>query len=531
MSWSRPEYARIATLIGERTGLAFPAARRRDVEEALGRALTHGATDADRLRDLLADNTAARDELIAELTIGETYFFRDPEQFQLLREDIIPSLAELRGDAPLRMWSAGCASGEEPYSLAILAGELELSGRTHVVGTDISRVRLAAAQRGVYTKWSLRGVRDDVVDRCFSRAGKTFTLRPDLRERVDFRYLNLAEDRYPSLATGIWGFDVILCRNVLIYFDRDTVARVAQRLIESLSEDGWLLLGASDPAIGEMVDCDVVLTRGGLAYRRRGRGTDGLHAAVSVHTGAQPWIDAPQSAWTPAGAGGTAPTTTSSASSEWWSLADDAVLASGDAPVHVREPVHEPAGHEANGATESRAAPAADAQAPDVPDAVRAAYAAHDYARTAELATRHIATHDTPALRAVQIRALANLGDLEAAGRAVASALDVHRTSAELLYLHAVLLAEAERHRDAAAAARRALYLDRSLVVAHTALAAAQRRTGDASGARRSLRTAEALLAALDPATPVHCADGETAGRLLANVQAQLRLAGAGSAA
>src|SRR5690606_16802025 len=107
-------------------------------------------------------------------------------------------------------------------------------------------------------------------------AGNRYVLRPKFREAVDFRYLNLAEDIYPSLTTGIWGFDVILCRNVLIYFDRLTIARVAQRLIDSLAEDGWLLLGASDPAPSEESECDVVLTPSGRAYRHPGQGSGGL---------------------------------------------------------------------------------------------------------------------------------------------------------------------------------------------------------------------------------------------------------------
>src|SRR5690606_655500 len=107
-----------------------------------------------------------------------------------------------------------------------------------------------------------------------------------IRQHVDFRYLNLAEDSFPSLATGIWGMDVILCRNVLIYFDADTVERVARRLLASLSEDGWLLLGGSDPPISEIMECDVVVTDAGLVYRRK-------HAAGGHDMRPQPESSAP----------------------------------------------------------------------------------------------------------------------------------------------------------------------------------------------------------------------------------------------
>ncbi len=508
MGWSRPEYAELAALIRERTGLTFPAARQADMEEALRRALDDQAEDPDRLRRLLAHNSAARDELIASLTIGESYFFRDPGQFAILREEVLPALAERRGDATLRLWSAGCAAGEEPYSLAILCEELGLHGRASVLGTDISRVRLSAAQRGIYTKWALRGMTAETIERYFTRQGKSYTLRAPFREHVDFRYLNLAEDQYPSLTAGIWGLDVILCRNVLIYFDHDTVVRVAQRLIDSLSEDGWLLMGASDPALSELVDCDVVLTRSGLAYRRPGRSDELQISVPAVEPGEQPWLDTP-AAWSPDAAQPSAADEAASVgAAEWWELADDAEAmgAAARQPVSAATmPVDLPAAREA-------------------PEPVRAAYAARDYPRAARLAAELLTAHDSPALRVLQVRALANVGDLAAAGEASAAALERHRGSAELMYLHAVLLSEAGRWRDAAAAARRALYLDRSMVVAHIALALALKRLNDDAGALRAFHNADALLNGLAAEEPVAAADGETAGRLRASVRAQLRV-------
>lgn len=525
MAWSRPEYAQLATLIAERTGLSFPAARRPDVEQALGRALAERSIDLERLRGLLAGNTAARDELIANLTVGESYFFRDPAQFAVLREELLPDLAEQRGSSALRLWSAGCAGGEEPYSLAILCDELGLRNRSSVLGTDISRVRLANAQRAVYTKWSLRGLTDAAIEHYFLERGNAYTVRPQFREHVEFRYLNLADDHYPSLTAGIWGIDIILCRNVLIYFDQETVARVARRLIDSLSEDGWLLLGASDPAISEFVECDVVLTRSGLAYRRPGRGGRGRHV-VPAYVGEQPWLETPPDHWGDAAEPVAVPppgdAATTDGATEWWDVEDDAVaVQTGVADtVQVADPD----------------APALDADAApvrtldggalgrSVPDTVRAAYAARDYARAAEQAAQLEGAHDSAELRVLHIRALANLGDLAGAGRVTAAALEKYRASAELMYLHAVLLSEAGRWRDAAAAARRALYLDRSLVVAHFALADALRRAGDERGAHRALCNADALLADWPLDVVVPATDGETAERLRANVRTQLRL-------
>jgi chemotaxis protein methyltransferase CheR len=460
--------------VRRRTGLVFPASRRSALEAGLHTAMRRaGVTDPEVYLGRLGVQPELLDDLVGEITVGETYFFREPRQFAVIREEILPALVSARSrDRPLRVWSAGCASGEEPYSLAILVRELGLGGAVHIVGTDLSRAALAKAVRGRYTRWSLRGVPDDVVQTYFTQAGNHFDLAPAVRAAADFRYLNLADDNYPSLSTGVWGMDLIICRNVLIYFDAATVARVAHRLIDSLSENGWLLLGASDPMLADLVPCEVVVTRAGLAYRRAAVGR-----LVFPTAAAQPLVE-PFAA-----------------------------------PV-AEPPAMMPA------ETVDREHPAAD----DAEAAVRW-YATRDYARAVESAERVVRRNGSEATPwIVLVRAHANRGDLAAAGRACATALEHHPGTAELHYLHAVLLSEAERVADAAAAARRALYLDRSLVVAHLALGGALGRLGDTDGARRAFRNAERLLAALPPDTVVPASDGEPAGRLLEMARVQMRL-------
>src|SRR5690606_3677293 len=154
-----------------------------------------------------------------------SYFLRDTGQFTLLRS-LLPQLAELRGTLPVRVWSAGCATGEEPYSVAILSEQLGLRDRVSILGTDISRARHAPARRAVEPPSPLGGRAVDVTRRFCDRRGDVCPIRRQWRERGELRYLNLSEDRCPSLTAGLWGMDVILCRNVLIYFDRETITRV-----------------------------------------------------------------------------------------------------------------------------------------------------------------------------------------------------------------------------------------------------------------------------------------------------------------
>ncbi|MDB4898535.1 MAG: putative chemotaxis protein methyltransferase, partial [Gemmatimonadetes bacterium] len=231
---------------------------------------------ADALRDAVQTRGDARDALLAELTVGESYFFRESGQLDILRTEILPELRTRRGvDRPLRLWSAGCASGEEPYTVAIMLREEGWPHPARLLATDVAVPRLDAARRRRYTKWALRGVSEQRIDRWFERKGALFQLDETIRAAVDFRPLNLIADDYPSPANATDAQDVILCRNVLIYFDMAAVERIAAGLLASLAPDGWLLLGASDPPLAGLVPCEVVLTSGGVAYRRADRKPDG----------------------------------------------------------------------------------------------------------------------------------------------------------------------------------------------------------------------------------------------------------------
>ncbi|HSJ08487.1 MAG TPA: protein-glutamate O-methyltransferase CheR [Longimicrobiales bacterium] len=484
--WSSPQMAAAAELIRSTTGLVFPAVRAADVEAVIERAMSRrGVRDGAAMLALLRDDDRLREDVVAELTIGETYFQRDPLQLQMLKERILPGLLASRpADLSIRVWSAGCASGEEPYSVAMLFDQLGAAPRAQIVATDISRERLATAQRGSYAKWSLRSIDDELRERYFIRRGPYHDLSPSLRQMVDFRYLNLAEDHYPSLSTGIWGMDVILCRNVLIYFDRDTVARVARGLIDSLSEEGWLLVGASDPAISDYVECDVVVTNAGLAYRRRGvdRSAGVIVPAPPRYEPAQPEEEAPD----------TAPDLS------YADVPGDEPAITADATPPAGVPVDSP---------------------------ILVAYARRDFAAVGAVAAREAAGRRLSEPEwAAWLRALANQGRLQDATAVTSRALAESGARPELLYLNAVLLLETGRAADALEIARQALYMDRGMEMAHITLADALRRTGDVAGARRSLRNAVSLLAARPADDEVPAADGETAGQLLELVRVKLAL-------
>ncbi len=484
--WTQPEFAAIAIALNETAGLVFPANRRESAESGMRRAMAAACiSDPTELRRAIRAAGEVRDILITELTIGETFFLREHGQFDFLRHTVLPQLRLAATDHPVRMWSAGCATGEEPYSIAMTLREAAWPGKASILGTDLAFARLIAAKRARYTAWSMRGVSDAIVSRYFERQGKQFLLRSDVRKDVEFRVLNLASPDYPSMSSGVEQMDVIFCRNVLIYFDLATIAKIAARLIASLAPGGWLFLGASDPSIAEFVPCEVVLTGAGLAYRPPGT-TTGTRAASFTDLG--PWshrdvprfdptvLDEPEVV-EPSLESVTAP--------------EDIVVA----PVDRQTPVH---------------------RVTEADDSYDTAYARADYDAAARLARESIDRgDDSEDAWIVLVRSIANRGDLNAAGEACASALDHHRMSIELTHLHAVLLAEAGRYGDAAVAAKQALYLSPHYTIAHLALGDALSRTGDIPNARKAFRNAETQLQGFAPDLPVPGGDGAEAAQLL----------------
>lgn len=200
--------------------------------------LLGGHTDAGRLE---------RREFIIRLTVGESYFFRDKGQFELIRSRILPELVRLRrAEKTLRIWSAGCSSGEEAYSMAMLVDELlpeRGSWEVSITGTDIKEELLRKAEAGRYGEWSFRDMPGDIRRRYFRRSGDVWELDEEIRRMVKFRQGDLLEDEYPEYGNGLHDMDLILCRNVFIYYRRPAVTLIAAKLAATLRDGGYLLTG------------------------------------------------------------------------------------------------------------------------------------------------------------------------------------------------------------------------------------------------------------------------------------------------
>jgi chemotaxis protein methyltransferase CheR len=307
------DYWRFRDLILARTGMLF-GPRRRDalahgLSAAAGRTGRENLGQYYRLLQWAKTDSEPWDDLLGAITVGETYFFRNPAQFDALRYHILPDLiARHRDDRRLRIWSAGCATGEEPYSLAILLRQL-LPDIAHwnifVLATDINKQALRWADEGRYREWSFRrtdpaihapyftkrngpfdlaqdkpfdlaqdkpfdlaqdkpfdlaqdkpfdlaqdkpfgGAQGKPLDYARNSQDKYFELSPQVRKMVAFAYLNLVEDSYPSLTTNTNAMDLILCRNVAIYLPEAVIQEMVERFHRCLVPEGWLIVGAAE---------------------------------------------------------------------------------------------------------------------------------------------------------------------------------------------------------------------------------------------------------------------------------------------
>jgi chemotaxis protein methyltransferase CheR len=256
--------AKLAELVAGYAGLRPPlwvlAARAADRVRALGVKDVRAY-----LRALEAEGGARELAALAEtLRVGETRFFRHKAHVSALRRVVVPELAALRAEAKrVRAWSAGCATGEEAYTLAILlAGGLGAGWTVEVVATDISDDALAHAERGRYPKQAVANVPEADRRRWFHAAGDGVEVAPELRAMVRFEQRNLLEPLQPR------GLDVIFCRNVLIYFDGEARTRVLDRLIESLDPGGFLFLGYAETLRGHGDPLTAIRTSDGVVYQK-----------------------------------------------------------------------------------------------------------------------------------------------------------------------------------------------------------------------------------------------------------------------
>ena len=261
-------------VVERRLGLSFDDAKLEMLREVFARRLLAGSDAARAYLATLDDdekNAAELRELGRELTVGETYFFRHREQFAAFSEVALPDrLQRDRSPRELRILSAGCASGEEPYSIAVrvLSHGIPLGVRVSIRGVDVNPVALEKAKRARYSAWSLRETSAEDRSRWFITQGRDHVLPTEVQELVSFEQGNLADDDSPLFAPDT--YDIVFCRNVLMYFSPTRTIDVIARLARSLLPGGYLFLGHAETLRGLSHDFHLQHTHNAFYYRRKG---------------------------------------------------------------------------------------------------------------------------------------------------------------------------------------------------------------------------------------------------------------------
>ena len=494
-----------ASLIAERMGLNFPEDRWPDLVKGLEKtAQCLGLESSHALVARLLSHSFGQREvqaLAAHLTIGETHFFRSPDTFAMLQSWLLPELiaAQQNTTRRLRIWSAGCATGQEPYSLAILISRLipdRADWDVTILGTDVNHEVFATAGKAEYTQWSFRGTPSWVVNGYFTRTPEgRYLLDPAIRDMVTFRYLNLVDDVYPSLGSDLHDFDLILCRNVLMYFSRETATRVADRLHRSLREGGYFLVTPSEASREIQGDLTSLMSNGEIIYKKapkiNGAGQGDPHGLVAERRAAEQ--PAHKTHARPAAAAASHPQRAAHESKEQRH------------PAASAKPAHAP----------RKAAPSegprVDRRGKNRP------FAAYAEKLAAEAATRPAKETD-PVEAAREARLLADRGELGHALARCESALDCDKLNPSLYYLKASILQELGRPDEAEQALQSTLFLDGSFALARIMLGAIARNQSRSGEAAKHFREALVLLAQMPSNTVLPETDGLTAGEMAETV-------------
>lgn len=469
-------------------GLSFPKEKWADLERGIrSAACEFGFGEAEScIRWLMSSHLSKGhvETLASHLTVGETYFFRDRKCFRILEEHILPELIRSRreNERYIRIWSAGCATGEEAYSIAILLRKMIANIKDWnitILATDINPHFLEKAADGAYSEWSFRDTPTHVKERYFRKRRKgCFEILQGIREMVTFSYHNLVEDAYPSLLNNTNAMDIILCRNVVMYFSKGPAEEVLRNLSRCLVDGGWLIVSAVEVSLLPSSQVSVVNLEGAILYRKEplppGQSIPGESICpIYGEIKTQPF------------------------------QASDPVYAPPEVtqPEETGEPAHEvrkqPAGLQ----------PYKEALA---------LYEQCCYAEAAEKISALLSlNHDDAKARALMARIYANQGKLAEAVEWCEKALAADKMDPFLHYLFATILQERGRTEEAVTELKRALYLDQNFVLAHFALGNLRGRQGKVKESRKHFENALSLLSSYRREDVLWESEGMTAGRLL----------------
>ena len=473
--------------IAAHLGLNFPVTHWTDLERGIKSSCHElGVKTAESFISMMlsAQLPAGYLEVLAtHLTIGETYFFRETPGLNAFSNHILPALVEQRRDKEqeIRIWSAGCCSGEEPYTIAILIYESipdPENWKISILATDINRNFLEKAINGVYSSWSFRDTAPRIMEKYFTASGKDYRIHSHIQKMVGFSYMNLVEDNYPSAASKTDRLDIIFCRNVLMYFTPDQISRVSHRFCQSLKENGWLITSPVEvssvyfPQFSQVYNSEAILLRKQKAEKR------GILDHVFTRSKSFQQVSKPPSTEV----GKTKKT--------------NQKKATGAAKTAIPETTVIPK--------------------TSLKDEAEALYRSGRYQHVIALLKDLDGTSQSdPEIIMLKSRALANLGLLDQARQCMDQLSEVSHLGSGYYYLLATILQESMEADLAEQALKRALYLDPHHIMARFRLGNLARSKGEMQQARRQFKGIKEILIAMPEEEIIADSDGLTAGRLM----------------
>jgi chemotaxis protein methyltransferase CheR len=482
--------AELSAFVGSRLGLHFPRERWNDLERGACAASRECAfrDDFERFIGRVLSSALTQNELetlASYLTVGETYFFREKSSLEVFEQQIVPELIRSRyaSGGQLRIWSAGCASGEEPYSLAIVLSRIIADlkeWKITILATDLNTRSLHKASEGIYTNWSFRDTPQWVKNTYFKAApGGHWAISPDIKKMVTFSYLNLVEDAYPSLLNGTNAMDVILCRNVLMYFTPEAIKKVIHQFHRSLAAESWLMVGPAETSQTLFSEFTSVSVAGATLYRKGATPPQMVTASFSY-----PPDEVPLGIRT----------------------AESAIQESGSTKASQLE-VSVPRA--------DNHGPPDTPKAPLLYDQALELYQRGHY-EDAVLIGIAVITQNANDARAMLLlaRIYANQGNLTAAMIWCEKAIASDKMTACAHYLRATILQEQDLPEEAICSLRRAVYVDPRFTLGHFALGSLALRQGDLKESEKHFENVLLLLAGYGPEETVPESEGLSARRL-----------------
>lgn len=481
----------LSEFVATNLALYFPKERWTDLERNITSASKEfGYTNVEKFILHIITSPLTREHveiLAANLTTSETYFWRESQTFEALEQIIIPELIHQRqkGEKRIRIWSAGCSTGEEPYSIAIALNRTIPNIKDwniSILATDINPNVLRKATIGEYGQWSFRSTPKWLKEKYFlQKPNNKLEIIPEIKSMVKYEYLNLAEDIYPSSLNNTNAMDIIYCRNVLMYFTQDRFRQVTRGLYNSLVQGGYLVVSASELSIQNFLDFTPINFPGMVLYQKSSKKITNRHKFIIEEAPPEPLLF--------------------------------------QIPVEPEKTIesikHQPR------EIESEILTSVEIPKPIVSiyEESLKLYSQGNYSEVVDKLEKEDQTSEELLLL---IRAYANQGKLNEAIKVCEKAISIKKLDPRLHYLYATILRENNQLDEAVVSFKRAIYLDSNFVLSYYSLGNIYQQLGNVKNAKKYFEIVLSILNKNSQSDILFESEGLTSGRFKEIINASL---------